>query len=31
MGHGRCQSFSVAMLVAMFGYVITHLRKEEHA
>lgn len=25
------QSFSVAMLVAMLAYVITHLRKEEHA
>lgn len=25
------RSFSVAMLVAMFVYVITHLRKDDHA
>lgn len=27
----RSRSFSVAMLVAMFVYVITHLRKKDHA
>lgn len=27
----RSRSFSVPMLVAMFIYVITHLRKDDHA